>query len=130
MKKPDVNKRLKVFDDNISANIANNNIIANSEDPPEGWHLDADYIDDPQLANDPESKITDTDYYTEEALDKYLIAWVLFTDGESELMGTVKQRKRDAHCNLLEVSRSNPILDTRQYKVHFMMDKSKNINLR
>ena len=31
---PDVNKRLKAFDDNIATNIANNEIIKDSEDPP------------------------------------------------------------------------------------------------
>ena len=74
MQNPDVKKRLKAFDYNISTKIANKYILADSEDPPEGWHLDAGNIDDPHLSYRMEAKITEADEYNEEALEKYFTA--------------------------------------------------------
>ena len=56
--------------------------------------------------------------YTEESLYKYLTSRILLPDGELELMGTVNQHKHDANGNPVGVSDSNPIPDTRQYRVH------------
>ena len=73
MQNLDVKKRLKAFDEKITLNLANNEIITDAEDPPEGWHIDdAADLDDPYIPYDPEDKIPETDYYTKEALDKYL----------------------------------------------------------
>ena len=48
-KNPYVNSRIKVFNDNISANISKNNILANSEYPPKGWHLSSNDLDNIHL---------------------------------------------------------------------------------
>ena len=50
--------------------------------------------------------------YTEEGLEKYFTAQVLLPAGESDLVGTMKQRKRDANGNPIGVPESNPILNT------------------
>ena len=55
MLNPEVNKRLKAFDDNITANIANNDILVDNENTPEGWHIYANNIDNPHLKYEPEA---------------------------------------------------------------------------
>ena len=57
--------------------------------------------------------------YTEESLYKYLTARILLLYRELEFMGTVNQHKHDANGNPVGVSDSNPIPDTRKYRVHF-----------
>ena len=53
---PDVKKRLKEFDVKISVNLANNDILADAEYPPEGWHLDyTAELDSPYLPYEPET---------------------------------------------------------------------------
>ena len=56
---PDFKKRLKAFGDKIAAKIANNDILVDSEDSPERWHLDANDTDSPHLPYDPDAKITE-----------------------------------------------------------------------
>ena len=119
MRDPDVKKRLKAFDDKIAAKMRKNEVLLDEEAPPEGWNLEPDELDDPHIPYEPEAEMPEADEYTEEALDKYLTARVLLPAGESELMGTVKTRKRDAHGHPVGVSHTNPILDTRQYDVEF-----------
>ena len=114
-----VKKRLKAFDDKIAAKLKINDIIEDDEDPTEEWYLDANDINDPHLPYKLEAKITDTDEYTEEALEKYLTELVLLPSGGLEFMGTEKQHKCNAHGNQVGVSHSNSIFDTRQYEVHF-----------
>ena len=40
MQNPDVKKRLKAFDDEITTKLVNNDTLEDDEDPLEGWHLD------------------------------------------------------------------------------------------
>ena len=65
MQNPDVKKKLKAFDDNIATNISKNEILADSKYPPEGWHSDADDIENSHLPYDPEADIKEAYYYTE-----------------------------------------------------------------
>ena len=120
IRKPDVKKRLKVFNDKISAKFAKNETLADSEDHSEVWHLDdTAELNNPYLPYNPEADITKAGYYTEEALDKYLTAQVLLPFRKLELLGTVNHRKHGANGNPVGFSDSNTILITRQYEVPF-----------
>ena len=66
--KPDINKRIKAFDNKISARIANNKIIADAEYPTEIWQLDYGNLGNTHLIYNPEANIWEEDEYTEEAL--------------------------------------------------------------
>ena len=116
---PYVKKRIKAFDDIIVAKNAKNEILADYEDPPEVWNLDADDLDDPHLQYYLQAEMLEADEYTDEAFGKYLTARVLLTDGQLDLLGTVKKRKSDAPGNPVGVSHSNPLINTRQYEVHY-----------
>ena len=55
MQNTEFNKRLKAFDDKITAKLANNDILADNENNPEGWHIYANNIDNPHLKYEPEA---------------------------------------------------------------------------
>ena len=82
MRNPDIQKRLKSFDDKIAANIANNETLVDAEDTPEGCYLgDTADIENPYLPYKPDAEMLEVDDYTKDALENYLISQVLLPDG-------------------------------------------------
>ena len=55
--KTKINKRIKAFDNKISARIANNKIIADAEYPTEIWQLDYGNLGNTHLIYNPEANI-------------------------------------------------------------------------
>ena len=69
----------------------------------------------------------EADNYTKEDLDNYLTARVLLLARELNLMGTVKQLKRDANGNTVGVSHFNQSYTHANMRCILLMEKSKNI---
>jgi hypothetical protein len=70
-------------------------------------------------AMEPESDRPEADDYDEETYDKLLSAEVSLPKGDSQFIGRVVGRKRDADGRPIGRANANPILDTRVYKVEF-----------
>jgi hypothetical protein len=68
---------------------------------------------------EPESSMPEADDWDSEAYDKYITAEVAFPRNNTEVLGRVVGRKRDANGNPIGRAHSNPILDTRIYEVVF-----------
>jgi hypothetical protein len=67
-----------------------------------------------------DAAMPEADDYTPEAYDKYLTAEVKLANMGTLQKGTVMRRKRDdADGNPVGLSHTNPLLDTREYKVEF-----------
>ena len=66
-----------------------------------------------------EPKMPEADDYAEEVFDKYIGAEVNLPLGEAMRNARVVNRKRDSDGNPIGRSHTNPLLDTRQYKVEF-----------
>ena len=54
-----------------------------------------------------------------EKMDKYIGAQIMISHGDTVAQGSVRHRKRDVEGNTIGRANSNPILDTRTYKVEF-----------
>jgi len=81
--------------------------------------IDNEYITPLFEPMEPENAMPEADLWDAEAYDQYISAQVILPSGDSQLLGTVTARKRDAHGNPVGISNKNPILDTRIYKVTF-----------
>jgi hypothetical protein len=68
---------------------------------------------------EPDSTMPESDDYTPEVYNAYLTAEVLLPNGGDVTRAKVIGRKRDAEGNPAGHRHSNPILDTREYKVQF-----------
>jgi len=81
---------------------------------------DADYEDDGKYdPQEPEAERPDLDDLSEEVLDNLLSAEVVLPKDGLQFIGKVVGRKRDSNGELIGRANSNPILDTRVYKVEF-----------
>jgi hypothetical protein len=76
-------------------------------------------LEDELKPAEPDSTMPESDDYTPEAYDEYLTAEVLLPNGGDVTRAKVIGRKRDADGNPAGRRHSNPILDTRKYKVQF-----------
>jgi hypothetical protein len=61
----------------------------------------------------------EADDYTPESYDEYLLAQVNLPVGDTFRKGKVIRRKRDSNGRPLGVRNTNPLLDSREYEVHF-----------
>ena len=68
---------------------------------------------------EPDAAMPEADDFTHDAYDKYLNAEVLLPKGNGYESGKVVSRKRNSDGDPIGKSNSNPILDTRIYRVEF-----------
>ena len=61
----------------------------------------------------------EVDDITPEAMKNYIGAEIMIYHGDTVSQGSVRRRKRDVEGNTIGGVNSNPIFDTRTYKVKF-----------
>jgi hypothetical protein len=79
---------------------------------------DLDPFDEIEAAEEA-ALMPEADEWTPETFDKYLVAEVLLPHGGELVRAKVTGRKRAADGTPVGVAHTNPILDTREYKVSF-----------
>jgi len=111
---PHVKFKLQVFKDKIKPKMDDESHRVDS--PAEGLSLE----DEEDLNDEPEGETKpEQDDFTEEMYDAYLGAELLISSGDQLIMGRVMKQTRDGDDNPVGQRNSNPISDTRVYKVQF-----------